>query len=88
MENTNIKNSRKLFEGVVTSNKMEKTITVKVESKFSHPKLRKLVVRHKKFHVHDENREAKIGDIVSFIVTKPISKTKMYRLYKIIQKAK
>jgi len=79
--------TRKTFLGVVTSDKMNKTITVKVESKFSHPKLRKLVVVHKKFHVHDEKQDAHIGDTVTFTETKPLSATKKYRLLKIVKKA-
>jgi len=79
--------TRKTFLGIVTSDKMNKTITVKVESKFSHPKLRKLVVTHKKFHVHDEKEEAHVGDTITFTETKPLSATKKYRLLKIIKKA-
>jgi len=82
-----VRNTRKTFLGVVTSDKMNKTITVKVESKFSHPKLRKLVVTHKKFHVHDEKEEAHVGDTVTFTETKPLSATKKYRLVKIVKKA-
>ncbi|MDR2821425.1 MAG: 30S ribosomal protein S17 [Mycoplasmataceae bacterium] len=79
---------RKLFSGIVVSTKMQKTITVKVETKFMHPKFKKLVISHKKYHVHDENSEAKDGDKVSFIETRPLSATKKYRLVKILEKAK
>jgi len=74
---------KKLFSGVVTSDKMNKTITVKVETKSLHPKYRKLVISHKKFHVHDEKENAHVGDKVTFAETSPISKTKKYTLVKI-----
>jgi small subunit ribosomal protein S17 len=70
------RNQRKTFVGVVTSNKMQKTITVKVASKTSHPLLKKGFIRHKKYHVHDETQLANIGDKVSFIETRPLSATK------------
>ncbi|MDR2653698.1 MAG: 30S ribosomal protein S17 [Mycoplasmataceae bacterium] len=81
-------NTRKIFQGVVVSDKMNKTIVVNVERKFSHPKLQKLVVSNKKYHTHDEKQEAKIGDKVLITETKPLSKTKFYRLVKIVEKAK
>ncbi|MDR2636383.1 MAG: 30S ribosomal protein S17 [Mycoplasmataceae bacterium] len=79
--------NRKTFVGIVVSTKMQKTIVVKVETKFMHAKLKKLVISHKKYHVHDEKGEAKDGDEVSFIETRPYSKTKSYRLSKITKKA-
>jgi small subunit ribosomal protein S17 len=79
--------SRKSFVGLVSSTKMNKTITVEVERKFSHPRFKKLVIMHKKYHVHDEKEEAGVGDKVKIIETKPISKTKFFRLDKIVEKA-
>ncbi len=81
-------NRRKVLVGIVTSTKMEKTITVNVETKTKHPLYKKLVIKHKKYHAHDEKQEAQIGDKVEIIETRPISKTKNFRLNKIIEKAK
>jgi len=69
------RNSRKFLVGIVTSTKMQKTITVKVETKFKHPLYRKLVIHTKKYHVHDENQSANLGDKVEIMETRPISKT-------------
>jgi small subunit ribosomal protein S17 len=82
------RNKRKLFTGVVVATKMAKTITVKIERKNLHPRYKKLVITHKKYHVHDEKGEAKVGDVVRIVETRPISKTKFYRLQKILVKAK
>ncbi|GHU50476.1 30S ribosomal protein S17 [Bacilli bacterium] len=82
------RNSRKTFIGVVTSVKMNKTITVQIERKTLHPLYRKLVIKHTKYHAHDEKNEAKVGDKVMIVETKPISKTKFYRLNKFIERAK
>ncbi|MDR0752521.1 MAG: 30S ribosomal protein S17 [Mycoplasmataceae bacterium] len=82
------KKIHKTFQGVVISDKMNKTIVVNVERKFLHPKLGKLVISHKKYHAHDEKEEAKIGDKVTICETKPLSKTKFYRLLKITEKTK
>ncbi|MGL4947926.1 MAG: 30S ribosomal protein S17 [Mycoplasma sp.] len=81
-------NRRKLLVGVVTSVKMQKTITVNVETKSKHPLYKKLVIKHKKYHAHDENSEASLGDKVEIIETRPLSKTKCFRLNRIIEKAK
>ncbi len=82
------RNSRKVFAGVVVSTKMNKTIVVEVERKYLHPLYKKQVISHKKYHVHDEKQETKVGDTVRIIETRPISKTKFYRLQKITVKAK
>ena len=74
--------------GVVTSNKMEKTITVAVERKVKHPIYGKFVKKTTKFHAHDENNEAKPGDVVKIMETRPLSKTKRWRLVEVIEKAK
>lgn len=89
MDNQDIRvNRRKVLVGIVTSVKMEKTITVDVETKTKHPLYKKLVIRHKKYHAHDENQDAKLGDRVEIIETRPISKTKCFRLNTIVEKAK
>lgn len=83
-----VRKQRKTRIGLVTSDKMQKTITVTVERKLQHPKYGKFVKRSKKFHAHDEKNEAQIGDTVKIMETRPLSKTKTWRLVEIIQKAK
>lgn len=70
--------------GVVTSDKMDKTIVVKIERKVKHPLYGKYVRRSTKFHVHDENNEAKIGDSVLFKESRPYSKSKHWKLIKVV----
>jgi small subunit ribosomal protein S17 len=82
------RNFKKVFVGIVTSTKMAKTITVRVETKYLHPRFKKLVINHKKYHAHDEKQEAKVGDRVKIVETRPLSKTKFYRLHSILEKAK
>ncbi|MEY3186994.1 MAG: hypothetical protein RL675_818 [Bacteroidota bacterium] len=79
---------RKTKTGVVSSDKMEKTITVAVERKVKHPIYGKFVKKTTKFHAHDEKNEAKPGDVVRIMETRPLSKTKRWRLVEIIEKAK
>ena len=79
---------RKTKTGVVSSHKMEKTITVAVERKVKHPIYGKFVKKTTKFHAHDEKNEAKPGDVVRIMETRPLSKTKRWRLVEIIEKAK
>jgi small subunit ribosomal protein S17 len=79
---------RKTKTGVVSSTKMTKTITVAVERKVKHPIYGKFVKKTTKFHAHDEKSEANPGDIVKIMETRPISKTKRWRLVEIIEKAK
>ena len=79
---------RKTKIGVVSSDKMEKTITVAVERKVKHPIYGKFVKKTTKFHAHDESNEAKPGDVVKIMETRPLSKTKRWRLVEIIEKAK
>ena len=79
---------RKQRVGIVTSNKMEKTITVSIERKVKHGLYGKYMKRTKKFHAHDEKREAQIGDIVRIMETRPLSKTKCWRLVEVVEKAK
>jgi small subunit ribosomal protein S17 len=93
-ENTNTataaetRNLRKTRIGVVTSNKMTKTITVKVERKVKHPIYGKFVKKTTSFHAHDEKNEASIGDVVRIMESRPLSKTKRWRLVEIIEKVK
>jgi small subunit ribosomal protein S17 len=81
-------NLRKVRIGVVTSNKMAKTITVAVERKVKHPIYGKFVKKTTKFHAHDEKNECTIGDTVRIMETRPMSKTKRWRLVEVVEKAK
>lgn len=82
------RNLRKTRIGVVSSNKMTKTITVAVERKVKHPIYGKFVKKTTKFHAHDEKNECTIGDIVKIMETRPMSKTKRWRLVEVVEKAK
>ncbi len=82
------RNLRKERIGVVTSNKMDKTITVSVENKEKHPIYGKFVKRTKKFAAHDETNECNEGDIVRIMETRPLSKKKRWRLVEILERAK
>ncbi len=79
---------RKERTGVVYSNKMDKSITVAVKWKEKHPIYGKFVNKTKKFHAHDEKNECNIGDTVKIMETRPLSKTKRWRLVQIIERAK
>lgn len=83
-----VKKFRKILKGFVVSSKNLKTIVIKVENKFKHPLYHKLVISHKKYHAHDETEQAKDGDFVSIIETRPISAKKNWKLHKILIKAK
>ena len=82
------KKSRKTRVGVVTSNKMDKSITLKVERRLRHPIYGKFVKKSKKFMAHDENNECNIGDTVRIIESRPLSARKRWRLVEIIERAK
>ncbi|KAF0240234.1 MAG: small subunit ribosomal protein S17 [Chitinophagaceae bacterium] len=82
------RNLRKTRTGIVTSDKMDKTITVAVERKVKHPIYGKFVKKTTKFHAHDEKGECTIGDVVKIMETRPLSKTKRWRLVEVIEKAK
>ncbi len=71
---------KRVLQGVVVSDKGEKTIVVKVERRFTHPVLKKTVRRSKNYHAHDENNAAKLGDTVSIEESRPYSKTKTWKL--------
>ena len=81
------RSNRKVYRGTVVSDKMDKTITVVVETKKVHPLYGKRVKYSKKFKAHDENNEARIGDRVEIMETRPLSATKRFRLVKIVNKA-
>ena len=82
------RNLRKERIGVVVSNKMDKSIVILVERKVKHPKYGKFVKKSTKFMAHDEKNEAGMGDTVRIMETRPLSKTKNWRLVEIVEKAK
>lgn len=82
------RNLRKERTGIVTSNKMDKSITVSVERRQKHPMYGKFIKLTKKFHAHDSDNQCNIGDTVKIMETKPISKSKRWRLVEIIERAK
>ena len=83
-----IRNERKTKVGKVVSDKMEKTIVVAVVDTESHPLYKKSVKKTTKFKAHDENNEAHVGDTVSIMETRPLSKDKRWRLVEILERAK
>ena len=82
------RNLRKVRVGLVVSNKMDKTVTVAIADNVKHPIYGKIVKHTLKVHAHDENNECGIGDKVSIMETRPLSKTKRWRVVEIIEKAK
>ncbi|MCB0566951.1 MAG: 30S ribosomal protein S17 [Phaeodactylibacter sp.] len=85
MENRNLRKQR---VGVVTSNKMDKTIAVSVERRLRHPIYGKFVKKSNKFIAHDEKNDCNIGDVVRIMESRPLSKSKRWRLIEIIERAK
>ncbi len=79
---------KRRLTGLVVSDKMQKTIVVRVERTLRHPVYKKVMTRSKKYSAHDENDEAQEGDLVQIVETLPISKTKRWQLEKVIQKRK
>lgn len=82
------RNLRKTRIGVVRGSKMDKTITVAVERRVKHPIYGKFVKKTTKFHAHDEKNECTVGDVVRIMETRPMSKTKRWRLVEVVEKAK
>ena len=78
---------RKTAIGYVVSDKMEKTVTVLIERRVKHPVYGKIVTKSKKYHAHNENNEAKAGDLVEIEETRPLSRTKAWRVTKLLEKA-
>ncbi len=79
---------RKVFAGVVVSDKMDKTVVVAVDRLVRHPLYKKVVRRTSKFYAHDEFNECRVGDIVEIMETRPLSKRKRWRVVRIVQRAK
>ena len=81
------KNTRKIREGVVQSNKMDKTVTVLIERRVKHPMYGKVVTRSSKIKAHDENNECRMGDVVTIAETRPLSRSKSWALVNIDERA-
>jgi small subunit ribosomal protein S17 len=82
------RNARKTRTGTVVSDKMDKTVVVKVERRYAHPLYGKQVTRTKKYHAHDENNEYHTGDVVLITETRPLSKLKRWRVSELIERAR
>ena len=85
---TDERNLRKVRQGIVVSDANDKTIVVAIKARKPHPVYGKMITSTKKFHAHDENNEAGVGDTVQIMETRPLSKMKRWRLVKIVEKAK
>ena len=87
-ETDETRNARKVREGTVVSNKMNKTIVISIVDRVPHPRYSKFVARTKKLYVHDESNDAQIGDRVRVMETRPMSKQKRWRLIEVLERAK
>lgn len=87
MTNTETAKLTRTLTGTVTSDKMDKTVTVLVERRVKHPLYGKYVVESKKYHAHDEANECGVGDKVEIVETRPLSKTKAWKVTRILEKA-
>jgi small subunit ribosomal protein S17 len=88
VDNGQDRNFRKVREGIVVSDKMDKTVVVKVEDRAKHGLYSKVITKNKKFKAHDETNSAGVGDRVRIMETRPLSATKRWRVVEIIEKAK
>jgi small subunit ribosomal protein S17 len=79
---------RKVRQGYVVSDKMDKTIVVEVQRRTTHPLYGKTVTRSEKYHAHDESNDVKVGDLVRIVETRPLSKKKRWRLLDVVERAK
>ena len=79
--------NRKTLTGAVVSDKMDKTVVVRVERIVKHPVYKKYIRRHKRYHAHDPKNQCRVGDVVQIIESRPISKTKRWRVSKTLVKA-
>ena len=87
-EETTERNARKVREGIVVSNKMDKTAVIAVVERVRHPKYAKFVLRTKKLYAHDETNDVNIGDRVRVMETRPLSKSKSWRVVEVLERAK
>jgi len=83
-----VRSARKVREGVVVSNKMDRTIVISIVERVRHPKYAKFVQRTKKLYAHDEANDAQVGDRVRVMETRPMSKLKRWRLIEVVERAK
>jgi small subunit ribosomal protein S17 len=79
---------RKVRQGVVVSDKMDKTVVVQIDRRTTHPLYRKTVTRSEKFHAHDETNDVRVGDRVQIAETRPLSKQKRWRVVEVLERAK
>jgi small subunit ribosomal protein S17 len=86
MNNETTRLSRKTRKGVVVSNKMQKTVVVSVERTIRHPRYDKVITRSKKYYAHDDSNASRVGDVVSIMETRPMSKLKRWRVVEVEQK--
>lgn len=86
-EDSSLRSRRRVLWGTVVSDRMDKTITVRVERRMRHPKYSKFIRKHKKYHAHDEEGTAQVGDSVEIVETRPLSKIKRFRLLRVIERA-
>ncbi len=82
------RNARKVRQGIVVSDARDKTVTVVVSDSVKHPKYGKVMRRSKKFHVHDETNDARNGDTVRIVETRPLSKSKRWRIEEVVERAR
>jgi small subunit ribosomal protein S17 len=80
--------NRKLREGIVVSSKMDKTVVVAQKRRIPHPLYKRYITLTKKYYAHDENNECRVGDFVRIMETRPVSKTKRWRLISVLEKAR
>ena len=88
MAESETRNRRKVRVGVVVSDSRQKTVTVEVPSSFRHPRYDKIVRRSTKFHAHDEENDARVGDTVRIVETRPLSKQKRWRVVEVVERAR
>ncbi len=86
MSEVSVRNRRKVRTGVVVGDRADKTVTVLVERRLAHPLYGKLIKRSKKYHAHDEANECRVGDTVSIMETRPLSKTKRWRVVELLER--
>ena len=86
MSENSVRNRRKVRTGVVVGDRADKTVTVLVERRLAHPLYGKQIKRSKKYHAHDESNECRVGDTVSIMETRPLSKTKRWRVVELLER--
>ncbi|MCY4572111.1 MAG: 30S ribosomal protein S17 [Gemmatimonadetes bacterium] len=86
MSENSVRNRRKVRTGVVVGDRGDKTVTVLVERRLAHPLYGKQIKRSKKYHAHDESNECRVGDTVSIMETRPLSKTKRWRVVELLER--